>query len=508
MKVANPTQLQVRKAGDNIRHNRDVCLLLEGTYPYVFGGVSAWVDQILHAMPERKFDLTFIGSCKEANGKTKYKLASNIGTIHEIYLQNGSAQNFRFTRKTRVRSQDVIDLVKAYLAGGVSEPLDVMDAACDLASRCSLRDFWELPETWELLQEIYENNARAYSFKEFYWNIWNFVSHLWALLGSADKVPEAPVYHSVCTGYAGMLGALLKHRRGGKLLLSEHGIYVKERIEDLRTANWIADPGERVPALGNPGGVLTDLWMQFFLFQARVSYRSADQIISLFDRNADMQVEFGADQEKIRIIPNGVASAEEATVAGCPEARRRPTIGFLGRIVPVKDIFTLLRAMPIVLTDCPSAELLIAGPTDEDSDYHVECLDLARRLGLEDSVRFIGKVSPNEFFPDIDVMVLTSLSEGLPFALLEALAFGIPSVVTDVGACRELIEGHAENSSVCGSAGIVTSVAEPEQTGSALLRLLKNSSLRQEYGEIGRRRAANDYALNDVVSAYQKLYDS
>ena len=73
MKVANPTQLQVRKAGDNIRHNRDVCLLLEGTYPYVFGGVSAWVDQILHAMPERKFDLTFIGSCKEANGKTNLR---------------------------------------------------------------------------------------------------------------------------------------------------------------------------------------------------------------------------------------------------------------------------------------------------------------------------------------------------------------------------------------------------------------------------------------------------
>jgi polysaccharide biosynthesis protein PelF len=128
-------------------------------------------------------------------------------------------------------------------------------------------------------------------------------------------------------------------------------------------------------------------------------------------------------------------------------------------------------------------------------------------LGLGDNVRFVGKVAASDFLQEIDVMVLTSLSEGLPFALIEAFACGIPAVATDVGACRELIEGRAGNRSVDGSAGIVTAVAEPEQTGEAIARLLNDAELRMEFGETGRLRATKDYALNDVVSAYHRLYD-
>ena len=279
---------------------------------------------------------------------------------------------------------------------------------------------------------------------------------------------------------------------------------MKERVEDLRTANWIADPGERVPALGTPHSVLTDLWMQFFLFQGQASYDAADQIVSLFEKNAATQVEFGANREKIEIVPNGVA----AVAAGVTRSdSKRKVAGFLGRIVPIKDIKTLLRSVNAMLARCPEAELLIAGPTDEDPRYYAECRELLEVLGLEDKVRFVGKVAASDFLQEIDVMVLTSLSEGLPFALIEAFALGIPAVATDVGACRELIEGRAGNRSVDGNAGIVTAVAEPEQTGEAIARLLNDAGLRVEFGEIGRMRATVDYALNDVVSAYHRLYD-
>lgn len=68
----------------------DVCLLLEGTYPYVSGGVSTWVHQIINALPEYQFSLFFIGSEKAANVKFKYTLPPNIISIEEIYLDRKS----------------------------------------------------------------------------------------------------------------------------------------------------------------------------------------------------------------------------------------------------------------------------------------------------------------------------------------------------------------------------------------------------------------------------------
>ncbi|MEZ5328410.1 MAG: GT4 family glycosyltransferase PelF [Verrucomicrobiales bacterium] len=486
-------------------HHQKVCLLLEGTYPYVFGGVSAWVDQIMHAMPDREFVVTFIGSRKDLSGESKYLLPENLTAVHEIYLHDQSRSKARrLGRDGRRRAREVIDAVRGYFAGRDSA-MEMMDSVCDAVATCSLRDFWEMPETWDLLRDLYTARGAVCSFNDFYWNAWNFAAHLWALLGAADSVPQAPVYHAVCTGYAGLLGALLKHRRGGRFLLSEHGIYVKERVEDLRTANWIADPGERVPALGTPHSVLTELWMQFFLFQAQASYDSADQIVSLFERNAETQVEFGADRSKIEIVPNGVPTVPRGIDVSVNANRK--VAGFLGRIVPIKDVKTLVRSMSTLQVQCPAAELLIAGPTDEDPSYYRECLELVESLGLEGKVRFLGKVAASEFLQEIDVMVLTSLSEGLPFALLEAFAKGIPAVATDVGACRELIDGRAGNRSVDGAAGIVTAVAEPEQTGGAIARLLNDAELRAKCGETGRLRAVKDYALDDVVSAYHQLYD-
>src|SRR6266849_5999577 len=64
----------------------DVCLLLEGTFPYVPGGVSAWVDQIVRGLPHLKFALVYIGSKKELTGKAYYKLPANVVELKEIYI--------------------------------------------------------------------------------------------------------------------------------------------------------------------------------------------------------------------------------------------------------------------------------------------------------------------------------------------------------------------------------------------------------------------------------------
>ena len=110
------------------------------------------------------------------------------------------------------------------------------------------------------------------------------------------------------------------------------------------------------------------------------------------------------------------------------------------------------------------------GPEDEDAAYAAECRQLAADLGLNGNLRFTGRVRLDDYVP-IDAIVLSSISEAQPLTVLEAGAAGIPSVVTDVGACRELILGRADEEPRLGPGGAVTPVASPEAIAAALGRM-------------------------------------
>ena len=84
------------------------------------------------------------------------------------------------------------------------------------------------------------------------------------------------------------------------------------------------------------------------------------------------------------------------------------------------------------------------GPAEEDPGYAARCRQLVARLGRTNQIRFVGPMPPAQIYGDLDVVVLTSFSEGQPLVILEAYAWGVPVVATDVGACREMIEGRTE----------------------------------------------------------------
>lgn len=116
-------------------------------------------------------------------------------------------------------------------------------------------------------------------------------------------------------------------------------------------------------------------------------------------------------------------------------------------------------------------------------------------LGLEGRVRFLGFRPVEEVLPGIGVTVLSSISEGLPLALLESFAAGVPAVATDVGSCRELIEGDGEEDRALGTAGAVVSIADPEALAAEIVALL---------GDEGRWRAARDAAVARVERYYDQ----
>src|SRR5690606_22955080 len=113
-----------------------------------------------------------------------------------------------------------------------------------------------------------------------------------------------------------------------------------------------------------------------------------------------------------------------------------------------------------------------------------------------------------DIYPQLDVVALTSISEGQPLVMLEAYANRVPVIATDVGACRELIEGADEADRRTGAAGVTTRVASPTDTAAALLYLARDKTLRKNMGLAGYQRVTLRYQQDQVISQYDQLYKS
>jgi glycosyltransferase involved in cell wall biosynthesis len=484
----------------------DVCLILEGTYPYVSGGVSTWVHQLVNSLPQVNFEIIHIGAKQSDDHNPKYKVPPNVISLRDIFLENDLPKSeMKRGGASRRQRRTLADAARACLLDETTDFKTLLIAFVEHGEGYTFQDLWTDPDMWDVFNDLYTKLMPDFAFKDFFWTARAVLRPVWNVLRSCGQIDTPKVFFAACTGYAGMLAAILSHQRKAGFLLSEHGIYVRERLEEMRRADWINDMDSRRPEILRDFGRLKSLWMTLFCEQASMAYEAADLITSLFERNADIQREFGAPGEKIAIIPNGVSRELLDSPRPGRELGRKPTVGFLGRVVPIKDIKTLLRAAAIVIRELPDTRFIIAGPTDEEPEYYHSCIELTSSLGISENIHFAGTVEPAEFLREIDVNVLSSISEGMPFAILEGFAIGVPAVSTDVGACRELIEGRAGDD--FGPAGIITQMREPGQLADALKKVLTDHDLRSEMSEAARKRVNQSYVQDEVMQRYLKAFE-
>ncbi len=494
----------------------DICLVLEGTYPYVRGGVSTWVHQILEMFPQWKFSLFYLGANHDSNNKPKYQLPKNVVSLEEVYLFDDAPAALFAAAPDRARWHPLYEHLRRL---GVRTPqgdlhdLDTVHHILEHIGRersVSFESFWSHHESWDVLREVYERHAPDESFLNFYWTLRFLLLPLWKLARALEKLPTARLYHTACTGYAGLVAALAATRHKAPLILTEHGIYLRERIADICRSQWIPDQMQQMPGLSDPLGSLRRLWIGFFDVVGRMCYSRSDVILSLFEKNARAQEYFGADPQRIRIIPNGICTEDFLPLMQRRMERRKAqpgsrVVGFLGRVVSIKDVKTLLRAAAKVLETVPDASFLVAGPTDEEPEYFLECKALASQLRIEERVQFLGPQDRDDFLPSIDVMMLTSISEGLPFVLIEAMAAGVPVVSTDVGACAEILLGGDDTQP---PAGCIAQVGNAEEVARHVARLLTDPKALEAMSEAGLRRVAKDYHARAIRDAYFAIYET
>jgi glycosyltransferase involved in cell wall biosynthesis len=497
----------------------DVCLLVEGTYPYLAGGVSAWVHDIINGHPELKFSIFNIGSHPGSYGPPCYPLPGHVTRLYQIYCRDaelapmppqararleGDIRRLARASDERARPSRVLAAIRRiHLDDGPADDRLLQDL---VSGDLSLGEFLHGRATFDLIAEIAARVGRRTSFLDLFWHFRGIYVPILRLLEAAE-LPAARCFHAVSTGYAGLLGAAFSVRTGRPLILTEHGIYSRERDMDLARASWIKDPSETadvLPVAAKPSP-LRSLWSRSFRVLSQLAYLKASRIVTLSDANRARQIADGAPASKISIVPNGVVvrAPEEARV---PPPGLRLRVGFVGRVVPIKDVVSFIRACHIASAEV-ELDVRIIGPTAEEPDYARRCHALVESLGLASSVTFVGPQPPHLIYGDLDIVVLTSFSEGQPLVILEAYAAGLPVVATDVGACREMIEGRAGSDRLLGASGFVTRVGIPEDTAAAIVRLARDPELRERLGAAGLKRVLGFYRREDMIERYRSLYN-
>jgi glycosyltransferase involved in cell wall biosynthesis len=308
-----------------------------------------------------------------------------------------------------------------------------------------------------------------------------------------------------------LIGAIAARKFNAPYVITEHGIYNNERLAEISAAGWIFEAENTVFRYSEGLSVFRRLWVEFFFFLSRVAYSSADLVFALYQGNATLQIEYGAEPGKMEVLPNGIDpnKFDEALQIRSERMRagsEKHHIGFIGRVVTIKDVKTLIRSARILIQNVPGAVFQIIGPTNEDPEYFEECQAMVSEFGLQEVVLFLGSRNIVKVLDQLDVMILTSLSEGLPLVILEAFSAGIPVVATDVGSCRELIHGRTPEDQALGPAGIITRVASPSETAAALQKLITNPSLLRDMGSAGRQRAERYYTQKALLARYHQVY--
>ncbi|NVK85823.1 MAG: glycosyltransferase, partial [Cytophagia bacterium] len=176
-----------------------------------------------------------------------------------------------------------------------------------------------------------------------------------------------------------------------------------------------------------------------------------------------------------------------------------PTVVAAARIFELKDVLTMIRSCAVVREKIPNVQYLVYGDKNAVPEYTKKCEDLIKELKLENNFFLKGFHSePHLIFSEGDISILTSISEGFPFTVLESMSCGVPVVATDVGGVAEAIDAVS---------GFVCKPRDPKAIGERVIQLLTDQELRESMSRKGRQRVIDNFTLDIFIDAYERVYE-
>ncbi|MFY1675759.1 GT4 family glycosyltransferase PelF [Streptomyces sp. WMMC905] len=460
-----------------------VTLLTEGTYPHSHGGVSVWCDQLVTGMPDLDFGVVAVtGTGRE---RFVWDVPDHVSRVVSVPMwgapPTGSTPGGRAGRRLADAYERFLTaLVDPEAEDGFGPALYSLAA---YAGDGALGVFLRGDRAVSILSAVW--NRPGLAVREARPTVHDAVTAISLLEHSlrplAAPCPERGVAHAVSGGLAVLPGLVGRERHGVPLLLTEHGVYLRERYLGYRTAPY------RWPVKA--------VVLGFFRLLMEETYRKAALVTPGNRYNRLWEERGGARPEAIRTVYNGVDPA--AFPPAGPEPAD-PVLSWAGRIDPIKDLETLVRAFALVRERIPAARLRLFGGTPHGGEaYRERCRALAAELGHGEAVSFEGRVDDiKDAYAAGNVVMLSSISEGFPFTLIEAMSCGRATVSTDVGGVREAV----------GDTGLVVPPRDPAAMADAAVDLLRDAERRRAMGEAARLRVIEQFTLRQTIDTFRSIY--
>lgn len=459
-----------------------VALLAEGSYPFVTGGVSTWCDHLIRGLPE--YDFQVIAVAGTSGERPALELPPNVTDLSVVALWGPSPRGPRATRGTdntefmelyRLFLMSTLDpnapqanftralrSLFAYAQGHNLTPLLQSEAAIDL-----LAATWHHVHGSGLLTMLDAVQATEL--------IEHFLRPLMA------PVVEADVCHTVSNGLPALLALGAKWTHGTPIVMSEHGVYLRERYLAFHTIQF------RWP--------VKTILLAMFRRLCATGYAAADAIAPVNIYNQRWETRHGADPDAIATAFNGIRAEDHPPAQSEPAT---PTLGWVGRVDPLKDLETLIEAFALIRKQVPTATLRLFGPTPAGNEWYEQRLrNLIATLGLDDCATFEGPIRPvTRAYTESTVVALSSISEGLPYTVMEAMMCARATVSTEVGGIPELV----------GDAGALVPPREPRAFADACIPLLIDDERRHQLAARARERALDLFQLGQMLDTFRGVY--
>jgi polysaccharide biosynthesis protein PelF len=462
-----------------------VLLTTEGTYPYVVGGVSSWCDLLVNSLTE--FDWLVLPIIGAHGQPRRFPLPAHAHEHGPIEIWSERLAGGGRPAVADVRAYHALPAVLVRELIGWNGNTDALLASLVWCRQhpAAVRRAFRSARAWDgflaALGEVLDervSDAGTPPALDHLEAAQLYQTLYWVARTAAAPAPEADVLHVTAAGWSAIPALVNKALHGTPMVLTEHGVYVRESY--LAAIRNGGSPGSRFTATRLARGL------------ARCAYAWADVVAPVTDANAYWEMGFGIDPAKILVLYNGL---DRASVPVPPPGAAR--VVSVGRIDPLKDVHTMLRVAAEALRSVPHAQFLHYGPmTDGEEAYAHSCLAMHERLGLGDRFRFMGRTNdPTGVMRAADVILMTSISEGLPMSILEAMSQARPVISTGVGGVPDVVKG-------CGA---VMSPGDDHGLAMAIVTLLRNPTLAWQLGRLGHQRLARIFSGAACIDGYRDL---
>ncbi len=485
-----------------------VAMLTEGTYPYVDGGVSTWCHILCQQLREVEFSIYAVTGDTIAN--EIYTPTPNRARVIQMpqwctedvteYIQPAVTGPGYFGRKAATRRpanlRPFLDafgrLLDLILRPDTVQPGDV-ETVLTLHlwfQRFDYTTAFRRPETWacfreRVLAQIRADAALAARPEPSVLDLAMGLRWLHNILAPiAAPVPDVEIMHATLASVVALMGVIAKREHGIPFVLTEHGVYMRERYISV-------SPGPM-------SWFLKRLLIGLSSLASRLCFFEADVVAPVCAFNARWEGRLGVEPERLRVIYNGVDPEVFHPGPKPAEIANRPTVVAAARVTAIKDILTMIDGAAVAKRAVPNLLVRVYGSLNADPAYTERCRARIAELGLEETFTLGGFHSrPAEIYNEGDISVLSSISEGFPYTVLESMACERPVVATDVGGVREALEGF----------GVVVPPKDPEALGRGMVELLTDPVRRLALGRRSREQVMARFRTDLAAQQYLDLYN-